>query len=81
MCLVVVGLEVEQVLTSRAAAAPDVADAAVGVEEGTGPGRRAVIGREAVGEDGRLYVAQEHRVVVHVVESGVCHGEDTVAFT
>lgn len=77
----VVGLQAEQVLTPRAAAAPDVADAPFRVEEGTGRRRRAVVGREAVREDGRLYVAQEQRVVVQVVESGVCHGENTVAFT
>lgn len=40
-----------------------------------------MIGREVIGEDGRLYVAQEHRIVVEVIEGCVCHGEDAVAFT
>lgn len=40
-----------------------------------------MIGREVIGEDGRLYVAQEHRIVVEVIEGCVCHGEDAIAFT
>lgn len=40
-----------------------------------------MIGREVIGEDGRLYVAQEHRIVVEVIEGCVCHSEDAVAFT
>lgn len=79
-------LGAEQVLTSRAAAASDAGEsggwgAAIGVEEGSGRGGGAVIGREVIGEDGRLYVAQEHRIVVEVIEGCVCHGEDAVAFT
>ena len=81
----VVGLEAEQVLTSCTAAAPDVAETgggsvATGVEEGA-CGRRAMVRGEAVSEDGRLEVAQEKCIVLKVVESGVCHGENTVTFT
>lgn len=80
MCLLVVVLGAEQILTSCAAAASDVADV-IGVQEGSGCRRRAVVGREAVVEDGGLDVAQEQSVMVEVVEGGVCHGENTVAFT
>lgn len=86
MRLVVVVLGAEQILASCAAAAPKVGwpgrrGAATGREEGRMRGRRAAIGRQAVGEDGWLDVAQEQRLVVQVVVSVVPHGENAVAFT
>lgn len=77
-------LGAEQILAPRAAAAPVIGRwgrAAMVGEEGHGRGRRAVIGREAVSEDGRLDVAQEQCIMVYVVQSGVCHGQNTVTFT
>lgn len=76
----------EQVFAAGAAAAADAGEprtgaAVVGAEEGRDSRRSAVVRREALGKDGRLQVAQEQGVMVQMVEGGVCHGENTVAFT
>lgn len=76
----------EQVFAPRAAAAPDAGESRTGAaviraEEGARPGESAVVGGDVFGEDGRLQVAQEQGVVVHVVEGCVGHGKNAVAFT
>lgn len=83
---VAAALGARQILTPCAAAGPHAGEptrrrAAAGVRVARGGGGRAVIGREAVSEDGWLDVAKEQGVGVHVLQGGVRHGKDAVAFT
>lgn len=84
MLIGVVGAK--QVFAARAAAAPYAGEprtgaAVVGAEEGRDPRGSPVVRREALGKDGWLQVAQEQSVVVQMVEGGVRHGKNAVAFT